>query len=87
MFSGSAIGGKALTCSKCGLTLHSRNLVRHKRVKQALILKLPVEGPVSTQPAMEKLIIKLPMEKEARKRSAREEEHRGLMPHTNLKMN
>ena len=79
MFSGSAIGGSTVTCSECGLTLCSGNLARHKRVKHSH-LKLPVEGLVSPQPAREKLIIKLAMEKEAKKRSAGEEEYRGLMP-------
>ena len=67
MFSASTIGGRTVTCSECGLTLHNGNLGRHKMVKHAG-LRLPGEGPVSTPTHREKLIIKLP--REARKRNA-----------------
>ena len=72
MFSRSAIGGRTVTCLECRLTIHSGNPAKQKRVTHSC-LKLPVEGWVSTQPAREKLIIKLPMGKEPRKRSAGEE--------------
>ena len=79
MFSGSTIGGRTVTCSECGLTLRSRNFVRHKKVKH-VGLKLPVRGPVSNPGHKEKLIIKLPREREARKRNVGdEEEYRGLI--------
>ena len=78
MFSGSAVGGRTVSCSECGLTLRNGNLARHKRVKHSH-LKLPVERLVSTQPVSEKLIVKLPIRKAARKGSVIEDEHRGLM--------
>ena len=80
MFSGSINRGRTVTCSECGLTLRSGNLARHKRVKHAG-LKLPLRGPVSNPGPREKLIIKLPREREARKRNAGDEEdYWGLMP-------
>ena len=67
MFSGSTIGGRTVT--ERGLTLRSGNLARHKKVKH-VGLTLPVEGPVSNPANKEKLIIKLPREREARMRNA-----------------
>ena len=65
---------------ECGLTLRSRNLARHQKVKHAG-LKLSVGRSVSNPTHKEKLIIKLPREREARKRNAGdEEEYQGLMP-------
>ena len=80
MFSGSIIGERTVTCSEYVLTLCSGNLVRHKKDKH-VGLKLPEEGPVSTPANKKKLIIKLPREREARKRNARDaDDYWGLIP-------
>ena len=80
MLSRSTILGRTVTCWECVLTLRSRNLAWHKEVKH-LGLKLSLRGPVSNPGHREKLIIKLPREREARKRNAGgEEEYQALMP-------